>query len=404
MEQNDLLGNSLMKFKDKTLLILTPTYPDKNDFYIGSIFVKNQVAILKNYFKEIYIIAPIPRHNRFTKQGAYSKDYSYDNVSVYYPTYSSVALLGYIEFYNKLRYLPIISSIKKTIKKNNLKIDLIHAHFTQPLGKVACILKKQYQVPVVLTIHENSIWFLKEYTSCDNNIYTAWKEADAVIRVNPFDLPKLKLYNSNCHYVANGYSPIFRSLNQDDCREKLGLSKTQKIIFSLGILTERKGYYYLIKAMSNLRSEFPKLQCYIGGEGQNYNALTRLIYDNQLEDMVHLLGFLPSEMLPLWMNACDMFVLPSLGEGNPTVMFEALGCGKPFIGTNVGGVAEVIHDKKYGIICKPGDVDELTDALRLGISIEWDENIILEYAKQYTWENIVQKLLEIYSNILEKKS
>ena len=59
-------------------------------------------------------------------------------------------------------------------------------------------------------------------------------------------------------------------------------------------------------------------------------------------DHVEFVGGKPHAEIPIWMNACDVFVLSSLSEGNPTVMFECVGCGKPFIGTKVGGIPEII--------------------------------------------------------------
>ena len=77
------------------------------------------------------------------------------------------------------------------------------------------------------------------------------------------------------------------------------------------------------------------------------------------------------------MNACDLFVLPSLNEGNPTVMFEALGCGKPFVGTKVGGVPEVIASDDYGLLVEPADPEDLAEKILVALDREWDREAIL---------------------------
>lgn len=100
------------------------------------------------------------------------------------------------------------------------------------------------------------------------------------------------------------------------------------------------------------------------------------------------------------MNAADLFVLPSLNEGNPTVMFEALGCGKPFVGTRVGGIPEIITSEDYGLLVKPASVQDLADMLLKALTKEWDSERIVAYARQYSWGNIVGNMEHIYRSLL----
>ena len=80
-------------------------------------------------------------------------------------------------------------------------------------------------------------------------------------------------------------------------------------------------------------------------------------------------------------------------------MFEALGCGKPFIGTNVSGIPAVINSDDYGYLCNPNSVHELVDIIRKGIEKEWDTENIHAYSQQFTWENISKRLVEVYREI-----
>jgi glycosyltransferase involved in cell wall biosynthesis len=99
------------------------------------------------------------------------------------------------------------------------------------------------------------------------------------------------------------------------------------------------------------------------------------------------------------MNTADLFVLPSLTDGNPTVMFECLGCGIPFIGTRVGGVPEVINSDDYGLLVDPGNSNDLAEKILIGLEREWDRNKILEYADQYSSEKISKQIISIYNSI-----
>ena len=100
------------------------------------------------------------------------------------------------------------------------------------------------------------------------------------------------------------------------------------------------------------------------------------------------------------MNACDVFVLPSLNEGNPTVMFESLGCGRPFVGTTVGGVPEIIPSDSYGYLVEPAHSHDLAEKILTTLEKEWDSVMIAEYADRYTWTAIIKSILQIYGEVL----
>jgi glycosyltransferase involved in cell wall biosynthesis len=125
-----------------------------------------------------------------------------------------------------------------------------------------------------------------------------------------------------------------------------------------------------------------------------------MITDLELNDYVKLVGETPHSEIPSWMHGSSIFVLPSLSEGNPTVMFEALGCGKPFVGTKVGGIPEIIVDDRLGILVNPGDSEALAQAIQQALERKWDHAFIQEYARQFTWENIASKMMEVYKEIL----
>ncbi|MDX9803858.1 MAG: glycosyltransferase, partial [Dehalococcoidales bacterium] len=102
-----------------------------------------------------------------------------------------------------------------------------------------------------------------------------------------------------------------------------------------------------------------------------------------------------------WMNACDLFVLPSLNEGNPTVLVEAFGTGTPYVGTNVGGIPEIVNSEKLGLLCDSGNSKALAQVVVQALKKEWNKSIINRYARQYTWENITNKIIKIHNRLIE---
>jgi glycosyltransferase involved in cell wall biosynthesis len=238
-------------------------------------------------------------------------------------------------------------------------------------------------------------------------INSSWKNADALLRVNKKDIPILKQFNKNVYPISNGFSPRFEPLDKYECRKKLNLPTEYKILFSLGWLIERKGFNYLIDAMKIITAKRNDVLCFIGGSSPSEdelrnkvrNNLQKQIEDLKLQERVKLIGAVQDNLLPLWMNASDIFVLPSLGEGNPVVMFEALGCGKPFVGTKVGGVPEIIISEDYGFLCDPAKSVALADNILLALTKEWNCGKIEEYSKQFTWDSVARNILEIYSKV-----
>ena len=392
----EVKDNSQAGLKDKTLLILTPSYPNEDESFIAETFVKYQVDELKRYFKKIIVIAPVLRSFGYLKKDRLCKDYTYENVEVYFPRsiYIPLFWLSKILIDNRLQ------AVERCIEEHHLHFDLIHAHFTWPSGYIGVRLKEKYGKPVIITIHENGDWFDQEVEMDHPLINTAWSGADALIRVNRKDVPVLKHYNERVYSIPNGFSPAFRPIDTAVARERLGLPGDVKIVFSLGNLIQRKGFNYLIDAMEQICNQRDDVLCFIGGAGPERGSLQRQIDRLHLGEKVRLLGSVPGDQLTLWMNVCDFFVLPSLNEGNPTVMFEALGCGKPFVGTKVGGVPEVIASDDYGLLVEPADPEDLAEKILVALDREWDREAILEYAQRYTWENIAKEIMGVYEQIL----
>jgi teichuronic acid biosynthesis glycosyltransferase TuaC len=388
--------HSQENLKDKTLLIITPSFPNEDESFFVELFVKYQVAELKQYFKKVVVIAPIFRSFGYLKKDRLCKDYTYDNVEVYYPRclYIPVHWLSKILIDNRLQ------AVERTIEKHHLHFDLIHAHFTWPSGYIGVRLKEKTGKPVIVTIHEDCDWFTQEVGMEHPLMNAAWTGASALIRVNNKDIPLLKTYNENVYGIPNGFSPAFHPLDTSEARKQLGLPQDAKILFTLGYLTKRKGFNYLIDVVGQICGQRDDVLCFIGGTGAERGNLQGQINDLQLGEKVTLLGSVPGDQLTLWMNSCDLFVLPSLNEGNPTVMFEAMGCGKPFVGTNVGGVPEIIISDAYGLLVKPADPKDLEEKILMALDRGWDREMILRYAAQFTWENIVKDITGVYEQIL----
>lgn len=382
-----------MKFRN--LLILTPDFPDEFNKQIGGIFVKEQTNYLKNYFERVYVISPTSIWREYLFKN-HSENYSWDNVQVYYPMYINFQF-PYIGKHMKRLWIYLEKeAILKIIKIEKINPDLIHAHYTLPSGAIAVELKKECEVPVIITEH-TSITLHKALKKKDPYYIQTWKKCDGIIRVNKKDIPLLKKFNDNTVNIPNGFdNEKFYCMDQEKCRAKLNLPLDKKIIITVGNLAVVKGYDYSIEAMARVIKRRKDILYIIVGSGQLKDKLQKKIYESNLQDYVKLIGFVPHDELPTLVNACDLFVLPSLSEGNPTVMFECLGCGKPFIGTKVGGEPEIIISEDYGFLVEPANSNELAEKILVALDKNWNMECILDYAKQFTWNKISEQIVEVY--------
>jgi teichuronic acid biosynthesis glycosyltransferase TuaC len=387
---------------NKNLLVITNSYPNSDNTYVGDVFVKEQIKYIRSYFNHVSVISPVAHGMEYLRKTKFS-DYRYDNVSVFFPRYYNLPFF-YSKFRDKWTALET-NAIQGVIERENISFDLIHAHFTWPSGAVAVRLKEKYNVPVVITEHTHRTLYY-ELDRHDQTYIRTWNAADAIIRVNKKDIPlftNVGVPENKLFAIANGYDDKkYFPVPASEARKKLGIDTEKKIIIHISRLSEIKGQKYLIDAMGMVNRKRSDVICYIGGTGPLKDALQARIREIQADENIKMIGFVPDDDMVLWMNAAVFFVLPSLGEGNPTVMFETLGCGKPFVGTKVGGVPEIITSDTYGLLVEPADPEDLAEKILLALDRKWDQEAIHSYSEQFTWENITREIIRVYEHVLKE--
>ncbi len=205
--------------------------------------------------------------------------------------------------------------------------------------------------------------------------------------------------------MANGFDAgTFRPADRMEARKELGIPEEGRVLVSVGYLEPIKGHSYLIDAMAGVAKSAGDVRLYILGDGSLRKSLADQVKERGLADVVRFVHEpLPSSGIARWMSAADLFVLPSLGEGNPTVMFECLGCGRPFVGTSVGGIPDVIGSEDLGLLCPPGDAGALAAAIMKALGKQWDASAISEHAQRYSWSNLGSQLAAVYERLIEKR-
>jgi len=382
------------------LLVICNTFPDESDNYIGGIFIKDQLSCLSKYFNNIFVVVPAPL-SITTLRKIPLKDYNLGNIHVHFVKYVDFPPSYF--YFRDLWVKRETGQILAFIQKNNITFDLIHAHNTWRSGRVAVELKKIFKCPVVLTEHTSNVLYAATQRR-DSQFEKTWKACDAIIRVNSKDTHLFEqggVSNEKIHSIPNGFkNDLFYPVDTLDAKEKVGILNDKKVLLSVGALLPTKGYPYMFKALKQVIEAGSDVHYCIVGSGKLKGTLKKQVSEVGISNYVTFVGGKPHGEIATWMNACDLFVLPSLNEGNPTVMFEALGCGKPFVGTKVGGVPEVIASDTYGLLVESADPEDLAEKILVALDREWDRGVILAYAERYTWENIAKEIVGVYEQVL----
>ncbi len=161
--------------------------------------------------------------------------------------------------------------------------------------------------------------------------------------------------------IYNGIeTPVFTG-NVAELRAELELPADSLIVGTIANFYVNKGLRYFIEACAEVKQSVPNAHFVIIGDGEQRAELTRLIAQLELSDSITLLGR-RSDAARLC-RVFDVFVLPSIKEGLPFALLEAMAQTRPVVATRVGGVAEVLGDGKFGLIVKPADPEALASAI-----------------------------------------
>ena len=146
-------------------------------------------------------------------------------------------------------------------------------------------------------------------------------------------------------------------------RSSLAIAPQEHVVGYLGRLSEEKGLTYLVDAVVVFRDAAVPVKLIIVGDGPERSALEQQVKARGLESMVIFAGFQTD--IENWLPVFDSFVLPSLTEGTPMALLEAMAVGVPVIATAVGGVPKVVTDGVNGLLVPPGEIGPISKKIQL---------------------------------------
>ena len=261
------------------------------------------------------------------------------------------------------------------------------------------LISKLFSIDLVVTFHYSQTEsFLAKYKKIFSFVLRNSKNFLVVSnRQRNLIASSFPEFSNKIFVIPNGFnSEYFHPMDSLTCKKLLKLPENKKIILNISNLISTKGHKNLISAIKLVSNTNTNIICIIVGRGNLENELKTQIETLGLSNFVILAGWRPDVEIPLWINACDIFVLPSLAEGNPIVMFECLGCGKPFLGTKVGGIPEIISSDNIGLLVDAGDINNLCNNILISIEKDWSRELISGYGSNFSWNIIAKKMKEIY--------
>ena len=334
---------------------------------------------------------------------------------------------------NKLKALDIIYSKenKKQMEKalDDFKPDIVHLNnFQRQLSASIVEPIKKRNIPIVFTAHDiEAICPNKTMLDAENNIcekclrgkyYNCIKKTciknsklkSILGAIETQYYRTKKIYTEKIDYIITP-SEFYRQkfiedgINPEKIQAIHNFIDTENFNFTnedegyglyFGRISIEKGVINLIKAFANTKQG----KLYIAGEGPEKEIIEKLIKEKNVENRVKMLGFLNKEQVLEAIRKCRFAVLPSIWRDNcPYSVLETMAIGKPVIGSNMGGIPELVKNEETGLVFNSSNIDELTEkmdrlfdnpdlAQKLGNKAKELANKI--YTKDYYYEEIIK--------------
>lgn len=387
------------------VLTFTNLYPNPEQPERGK-FISQMVDALPSEIKSV-VVSPLPwcppisignSDKLVFSRIPYSA--SVNGIESYYPKYFMVPKVS--SLFHAASILIFSFSIVNYLKKRHA-VDLVHAHYLYPDCVAAVLIAKWLSIPIVVSARGSDINIFGGYKCCMPQIRWALHQANIVTAVS--DAMRSKIINdygvngNKVKTIRNGVdSAVIKKIERKRARSILELNPSEKYLLFVGHLQKVKGLSYLIESLKILKdSGNLNFKTLLVGEGVERKQIEKKIAKFHLQKYVILIGNKPHEEVFLWMSASDVLCLPSIQEGTPNVVLEALVCDLPIVASNVGGIPEVV-DRSNSILVPPKDSKTLAGAILQGFKLKW----LNQKKMNYSWHDCAQKYADLYFRLVRE--
>lgn len=380
-----------------TLVEAGPYFYDGSDHYTRKHFVRS-VKAFAPYFEEITICGPLMEVDR---PPAHSFPVEVPNLSFCKLPYSD----GIADFIKKFpkNATPLIRAISENIHN----WDLVWIRLPNPAGFIAYKIARKHGKPILLQMSGDQKKIVRaKYSGMKRLIaYLGATFFTALDKKMIKETPTLVLSSELLRKFRNYGDHLFYWLNsqvsQDDIyyREDTCLGESIHILY-VGSLEKHKGLDYLMIAERKLRDAGYNVHLNLVGTGSQGSILKELTMNLSIHEYVIFHGYIGdhAQLLRVYRKN-DIFILPSLSEGMPKVLFEAMASGLPIVAADVGGIPDVIKPGETGLLVPPRSPDGIYKAVeKLITDDELRKKIIQEgyaFVEQHTIEKQAERIMAI---------
>ena len=297
-----------------------------------------------------------------------------------------------------------ISDLSTIFKKENPAIIHLHGYGAANFGRIAAKKKN-----IKTIVHEHAVFpkvpiyqKIFDYLLAESTDYSIAVSNS----VKDFLIEKRYISPSIVETVYNGV-PVseFKKIEDpkliNDEKAKWKIPDNFKIVATIGRLDEQKGNVYFIEAASLLKKKGYNIKFMIVGDGPQFNFLKETTKKFELGDDFIFTGF--HKNIPLVQSLIDIQVFPSLFEGTPLTLFEAMNNSLPIVSTNVDGLGEILNDKRNALVIPCKDPERLASALEELINNQGLArslaNQALKDVQKFDIQNTVNRMQEIYREL-----
>ena len=229
------------------------------------------------------------------------------------------------------------------------------------------------------------------------------------------DLINIGLPEEKVEHISLGVDPNeFKPLKLEDSKiviQKYEVTPENIIVLYVGQLIPRKNVKTLLQAIPIVLQKLPQeikrnVKFVIVGGGPEEKKLQKLALELNISDRVIFTGKVPFEELKEWYGIADIFVLPSLSEGKPVVIYEAMSSECAIIASNINGIPEQVFDNVNGFLISPNDTQDLTTKILYLLENPQELERMKKESRQllfrlgYTWESYGQNIKQIYNSLM----
>ena len=364
----------------------------------------NDVAVVSPlpFFPAIKSLQFMEKWYKFSQVPNYTV---YGKIKAYYPKYPMIPKIS--EAMQSYLMIPFLYRTLKAIQSDN-GIDVVNAHYLYPDGVATCRVCKMLNIPVVLSALGSDVNVLGQNKSISGQLKSALEECSAITAVSDDLAKKIQefgLTDREIHVLHNGVDlSLFSLLNRNNEREKASISVNEKMILYVGRLSPEKGLEYLLKAAIKLKTQWPNLRIVLIGDGPDKHRLRGFSESLDIEDITHFMGEQTPDEINRWLGMSDLLCLPSIREGCPNVILEAFASGRPVVGSNVGGIPEMIEDECNGFLFQPGDVNDLVNKLDVSFRFDWNPASIRECVENRSWTAVSERYIALFKKSIENQN